>query len=47
MTTREYRERAIAEAGYNTFLLRYVFLPHVPQEQCPAQSLTAAIYTDS
>jgi len=33
--------------GHGVFLDARAFLPHVPQEQCPAQSLAAAIYTDS
>jgi tyrosine phenol-lyase len=33
--------------GHGVFLDARVFLSHVPQEQCPAQSLAAAIYTDS
>ena len=33
--------------GHGVFLDARAFLPHVPQEQCPAQSLAAAIYVDS
>jgi len=33
--------------GHGVFLDARAFLPHVPQEQYPAQSLAAAIYTDS
>lgn len=33
--------------GHGVFLDARAFLPHVPQELCPAQSLAAAIYTDS
>jgi tyrosine phenol-lyase len=33
--------------GHGVFLDARDFLPHVPQEQCPAQSLAAAIYVDS
>ena len=33
--------------GHGVFLDARAFLPHVPQEECPAQSLAAAIYVDS
>lgn len=33
--------------GHGVFLDARAFLPHVPQELCPAQSLAAAIYVDS
>jgi len=33
--------------GHGVFLDARGFLPHVPQELCPAQSLAAAIYVDS
>ncbi len=33
--------------GHGVFLDARAFLPHVPQELCPAQSLAAAIYLDS
>lgn len=33
--------------GHGVFLDARAFLPHVPQELCPAQSLAAAIYIDS
>ncbi|HYL73926.1 MAG TPA: tyrosine phenol-lyase [Bryobacteraceae bacterium] len=33
--------------GHGVFLDARAFLPHVPQEQCPAQSLASAIYVDS
>lgn len=33
--------------GHGIFLDALAFLPQVPQEQCPAQSLAAAIYVDS
>jgi tyrosine phenol-lyase len=33
--------------GHGVFLDARAFLPHVPQKQCPAQSLAAAIYLDS
>jgi len=33
--------------GHGVFLDARAFLPHVPQEWCPAQSLAAAIYLDS
>ena len=33
--------------GHGVFLDARAFLPHIPQEQYPAQALTAAIYVDS
>ena len=33
--------------GHGVFLEARAFLPHVPQEQYPAQALTAAIYLES
>jgi tyrosine phenol-lyase len=33
--------------GHGIFLDARAFLPHIPQEQYPAQSLTAAIYVDA
>jgi tyrosine phenol-lyase len=38
---------ALPVGGHGVFLDARAFLPHVPQEQCPAQSLAAAIYVDS
>jgi tyrosine phenol-lyase len=33
--------------GHGVFLDAHAFLPHIPQEQYPAQSLTAALYVDA
>ncbi len=33
--------------GHGVFIDARSFLPHIPQEQYPAQALTAAIYLDS
>jgi tyrosine phenol-lyase len=33
--------------GHGIFLDARAILPHVPQQQCPAQALTAALYVDS
>jgi tyrosine phenol-lyase len=56
MTTREYREQKVREAGipivlpvggHAVFLDAKRFLPHLPQEHFPSQALAAALYVDS